>query len=464
MVNPIFTMAQETGLVRRRPLEDGQVSTSCVYVDLGPAQMITLPGELLPRLGFELKAALPGPCRLLIGLADDELGYILPDDEFVAPADYMNPGAQYEESMSMGPRTGSLVLAAAKGLIGSREPRTENREPRTGYPLGKPEGEPLVEMMITVRPANVPQDYAAISAVLKSDWPGAATAEVLAYEDATRDPGEYHATLVAEVTDGDQLLLVGVADIGHDELAHREGRFEIDLRVHLDWQGRGVGKALYQAVMDHLAALAAQEVTTMAWQTHPRSPRFLAERGFVEAWQRVDSYLDVADFDWAPYAGLAERLRALGIEIATYAELAGDPDRLAKLYELDWTLWEDVPYGQAVTRRSLEQFAAEVNHPRFLPDACFIAVKDGEFVGYSNLITAEAGFDIDMTGVARAYRGKGVATLLKLRGIRYAQEHGNRRLWVVNDSVNAAMLGLNKKLGYAREGANIRFVKKLVTD
>jgi RimJ/RimL family protein N-acetyltransferase len=100
-----------------------------------------------------------------------------------------------------------------------------------------------------------------------------------------------------------------------------------------------------------------------------------------------------------------------------------------------------------------------VNHPRFLPDACFIAVKRGEFVGYSNLITAQDGFDTDMTGVARPYRGKGVATLLKLRGIRYAQDHGNQKLWVVNDSVNAAMLALNAKLGFVRGGVNVRYLK-----
>jgi hypothetical protein len=35
----------------------------------------------------------------------------------VAPQDYANHGAQYEESMSLGPRTGSLVLGAALGLI-----------------------------------------------------------------------------------------------------------------------------------------------------------------------------------------------------------------------------------------------------------------------------------------------------------------------------------------------------------
>ena len=54
---------------------------------------------------------------MLAGIAEDELGYILPDDEFVAPADYLNPGAQYEESMSIGPNTGSLVMAAAIELV-----------------------------------------------------------------------------------------------------------------------------------------------------------------------------------------------------------------------------------------------------------------------------------------------------------------------------------------------------------
>ena len=117
MTNPLFEMAQQAGVLRRRGLAEGELTTTCAYVDLGSAQIITIPGELLPRLGFELKAALPGPVRVLAGIAEDELGYILPDDEFVAPADYLNPGTQYEESMSIGPNTGSLVMAAAKELV-----------------------------------------------------------------------------------------------------------------------------------------------------------------------------------------------------------------------------------------------------------------------------------------------------------------------------------------------------------
>jgi mycothiol synthase len=318
-------------------------------------------------------------------------------------------------------------------------------------------------MHIAIRPANVPGDYAAMATVLEAESPGwAATAEELAHDDASRDPRYHHAAFVAEITEDDSILMVGIAFTELDKLALGKGRYNLNIRVHPDWQGRGVGKALYQVAMDHLATLAPHEITAMVWQAHPRAARFLSDRGFVEAWRRIDSRLDVADFDWTPYEGLEQQIRSIGIEVTTYAELDGDPDRLSKLYELDWALWQDIPYGQIVVQRSLEQFAAaEVNHPGYLPDACFIAIKNGEFVGYSNLIAAEDGFTIDMTGVARPFRGKGVATLLKLRGIRYAQEHGNSPLYAVNDPVNTAMLSLNQKLGFVRIGADLRFVKAL---
>jgi hypothetical protein len=115
--NPLFRMVQEIGLTRSRPEINGMLATECAYLDLGPVQIASIPGELLPRLGFQLKAAMPGPCRILAGIADDELGYILPDDEFITPADYRNPGAQYEESMSVGPETGSRFMQAALALI-----------------------------------------------------------------------------------------------------------------------------------------------------------------------------------------------------------------------------------------------------------------------------------------------------------------------------------------------------------
>jgi GNAT superfamily N-acetyltransferase len=319
-------------------------------------------------------------------------------------------------------------------------------------------------MSLTIRAAQFPQDYPAIAAVLADENPGwADTAEELAYAAAIRDPRYYYTAFVAEETSGEAPYMIGVAFAGHDTFAHQEGKFNIDLRVRPDWQGRGVGKALYQALLDYLAPMGPQELWALVWQAHPRAPRFLAERGFAETWRRIDWVLAVENFDFTPYTGLEENLQAEEITIKSYAELAGEPNRLEKLYELDWALWQSVPYGQTVTKRSLEQFAAEMVYQLdYLPEACFIALKAGEFIGYSTLSMTEQGFNTEMTGVLPTYRKRGVATLLKLYGIRYAQRHGNGRLDTQNDAVNEAMLALNEKLGFVREGATLRFMKRIL--
>lgn len=316
-------------------------------------------------------------------------------------------------------------------------------------------------MHFAVRPAHLPADYPAIAAVLHAEWSGADTAEDLAYADAHREPQYHHATFVAEALRGTEPLLVGVAFVGHDTLAHRAGKFAMNLRVNPEWQGQGAGKALYQAVLDHLVPMAPEELHAFFWYAHPRTLRFLTERGFQEEWQRLDLTLDVTKFDFTPYQGLEEKLRAEGITLKTYPELADDPERLQKLYELDWSLWQAIPYGQAVTKRSFAQFVAdEIDHPKFVPDACFIVLKDGDFVGYLNLVEGDNDWNTEMTGVLPAYHRRGVATLLKLYSIRYAQTHGNLPLSTQNDAVNQAMLGLNHKLGFVEVGANVRFVTR----
>jgi mycothiol synthase len=318
-------------------------------------------------------------------------------------------------------------------------------------------------MPLTVRPAEVPADYEAIAHVLRAEmgeW--APSAEDLAYADASRDPGHSWAAFVAEEPGLWPSPLVGVASVGHDPRAHRPDKLLLNIRVPPELQGRGIGARLYDAVMGHIAPLAPCELQTDVWWSLERAIRFVADRGFVEVWRRYDSELEVDAFDEAPYAGLAGRVAAAGVELRTYAELAGDPGRLAKLHALDAALWRDIPYGEPVTPPSLGQFEREmVENPDFLPDACFVALRSGEYVGYSCLFAGEGYLNVDMTGVLPAYRGMGIATLLKLHGLRYARTRGVPRLCTVNDSVNTAMLALNRKLGFQKVGETIRFLKRL---
>jgi len=115
--NPRFRAGLEAGLLRGHMGSDGGLVTDVAIVDLGVARAACWPGEVLPRLGLTSKGRLGSDVPLLIGLANDELGYILPDEDFVAPDDWGDPDPHYEESMSVGPETGSRLLAAIDGLL-----------------------------------------------------------------------------------------------------------------------------------------------------------------------------------------------------------------------------------------------------------------------------------------------------------------------------------------------------------
>ena len=71
--------------------------------------MVTLPGELLPEVSFEILEQMGGFPRMLIGLGNDELGYLIPPYNF-------REGI-YEESMSRGPAAALVVRDTAIRML-----------------------------------------------------------------------------------------------------------------------------------------------------------------------------------------------------------------------------------------------------------------------------------------------------------------------------------------------------------
>jgi hypothetical protein len=122
MTNPLFIMAMERGLLPNILDDNSEVLTETTLIAIGDVWLATNPGELLPRLGLMAKRALiDAGARVpaIIGLANDELGYILPADEFIFPDDPFNPGDHYEESMSIGAAAGPAWQNALETLIRS---------------------------------------------------------------------------------------------------------------------------------------------------------------------------------------------------------------------------------------------------------------------------------------------------------------------------------------------------------
>jgi len=100
-----------------RTAADGTVTTRINLVNLGNAQILTIPGEALPNIGFYLKRKMRGEHNLLFGLTNDAFGYIL------TPVDW-NSFKRYEyvSRTSLGELTGEIFIAEALKLI-ARQPK-----------------------------------------------------------------------------------------------------------------------------------------------------------------------------------------------------------------------------------------------------------------------------------------------------------------------------------------------------
>jgi mycothiol synthase len=315
-------------------------------------------------------------------------------------------------------------------------------------------------MNLEIRPVNPAEDSPEMLEVLNAANPNfPMTLEHLLHEEASRDSDFYFAGFVA-VVDG---VIRGITNVFEDPFMHRAGKLNLNLRVHPEFWGARIGSSLFEHVLTHIKPLNAEVLQSGAGEDWTRGIRFHEDRGFKESWRRTESRLATEHFDFAPYQHLEHQITAAGIEIKSFSELEADPDRNTKLYDLDWVLWQDIPYGQEISKPSFETWQKEmILDPMFEPDGCLIAVKDNEFIGYTCFIKNPSGFlIIGMTGVLRESRGIGLATLLKIRGIKYAQSIGNLQIRTFNDAPNTAMLEMNRKLGFKRFPGFIRFERKL---
>ena len=108
--NCLFRLANNAGITRKRDYH-GSVLTEVNRIDLGDAQIITVPGEIFPNIGREIKKHMKGKANIIIGLGNDELGYIMRKDDFDKDV------FSYEQMMSVGPTVGEEVIQKARVLL-----------------------------------------------------------------------------------------------------------------------------------------------------------------------------------------------------------------------------------------------------------------------------------------------------------------------------------------------------------
>ena len=129
-------------------------------------------------------------------------------------------------------------------------------------------------------------------------------------------------------------------------------------------------------------------------------------------------------------------------ELTTFAER---PDLAPSLFALAQVAYADQPgRSETVIDDAWYEWGLRA-HPA---DAYFIALEDGELLGYGYLELDGERWTNGFMAVARSARGRGVAGSIKRAQIAWAKAHGVETLRTANETRLASMLALNRRLGY----------------
>jgi mycothiol synthase len=257
--------------------------------------------------------------------------------------------------------------------------------------------------------------------------------EVHSYKTGLRD----HVDLIARI-DG---RLAGSAVVGIEP--QRPDLATALITVLREQRRRGVGTALYEVISAWARERGLDVLEAVVADDDPESLEFARGRGFVE--DRSER-------------GVALRLDGIepprveppdGVEIVTWAER---PELARGIYEVALEALADIPGWEDELVEPFEDWLAHDMHGSGdRPEATFVAVAGDEVVGYAKFSLTDATPTTahhDLTGVKRAWRGRGIARALKATQIAWAKENGYQELRTRNDERNAPIRRLNEDFGY----------------
>lgn len=274
--------------------------------------------------------------------------------------------------------------------------------------------------------------------------------------------------LRVSVDAADDRLAAG-ADLGPRFFPRADGTLFGGLNVMRAHRRRGLGTALLDAVETEAHKAKAPRILAGTSVAFEGSLEWAQKHGYKEIGRRIEAYVDVKTFDGRALHEVVERVETSGIRLATVTELLRGRDEAAiekfwhDLWEAEAPMWDDVPWASPTPHWPYEKFKKmAVDSGKMVKDATIVAV-DGERIA-AFTTTGKQGTDRGytwMTGTGRDYRGRGLATALKVKMLAGAKAAGLHAMLTTNDEPNKAMRGINAKLGYVMLPAHIELEKTL---
>jgi GNAT superfamily N-acetyltransferase len=301
-----------------------------------------------------------------------------------------------------------------------------------------------------IRPINPETDFARIAELLSVEGPEPVSIEELFEEENTMLPGDIRHHLVA-VAKNNQLVGYGLPKRTRGEPA---GYFHLIVLVDPNFRRCGIGSILYDHLLQFVQDHSATKLFCNILEKSADCLSFAYQRGFTSRNYMFVSKIDLHTFDETRFDGLIDAVEATGIHFSSLAAEGNTLQAQQQLYEINRIASIDDPAATDDGFVSFEDYVKTIIETSwFQPEGQFMAFDGDRAVGLSAVsYFAETNSMVNMlTGVDQAYRRRKIAQSLKLLTIRHAKHIGADYILTQNDSVNAAMLAINRKLGYIRQ-------------
>lgn len=268
------------------------------------------------------------------------------------------------------------------------------------------------------------------------------------------------------VTHGADVVGTGVIQVGW--MPRPDGAQATNVGVHKLHRNRGIGSALLDALEAEARRRRVPRLLSGVSEAKPFAVEFAAKRGYREIGRRIMSYRDLASFDADAWRASLDVVPRQGLRLESFTDVLASRDEAGRerfwreLWEAEAPMWEDIPWATPTPHWEFERFRKmAVDSGQLLADVS-VVVFDGERIAGFTTTGDRQGKDgwTWMTGVARDYRGKGIAMALKVAALTRAKAKGLRAMCTVNDEPNKAMRGVNIKLGYQPVPAHIELEKR----
>ena len=286
------------------------------------------------------------------------------------------------------------------------------------------------------------------------------------FEETLRRVDEPSLRLGAWTSDG---VLVGMAEAALSE----DGAPWIDrargfVAVAPASRGQGLGGRLADEVERFAADANVRWLETETRERElPATLPLLRERGFEELERYQTSRQMPRTVDLSALDELQSRLRRDGIETIALPAIDGELTR-HQLYRCNTAIWRDMPHEAHVEWQDppFDAFTRSIfERPSVLLDSFFVARDGDQIVGLSYLLRRPDGdAEVGDTGVLRTHRRRGIARVLKMSVTRYATQQAIPYVHTDNRADNAAMLAINRELGFQPDEVVVIFEKTLSPD